>query len=395
MSQSRKTVFLLVAITALIAILITPSLSSPKTTTVLPNITPTHLLSAQSTALPPITHFESRIAWFYKPVKNEELSQLVDRYAFFILTRNDETERDQLIAMGAPKPILQYFRFDAIEDPGSCTAQPFRNQVAYFPGDFCMISEDHPDWFLLDQYGQKIWENESGKDYFHMDPGNPGWRDFFLGRVKENMADVNWDGVFLDNLEISLARLESRGRIPRRYPNDQSYRAAIQSFLQYMREEYFTEQGKFIFANLIAQHNESDRLDNLEFLDGIMHESWSVSKSKGYYPIKTWESQMLLAEQTQQAGKFIILVSQGDKDDLRKERFTFASYLLVAQGSAAFRYANSDRYNEIWWYDNYALDLGQPLGPRYKQGELWYRDFTNGRVIVNPKTHEAEIFVTK
>ena len=43
---------------------------------------------------------------------------------------------------------------------------------------------------------------------------------------------------------------------------------------------------------------------------------------------------------------------------------------------------------------NYDIDLGQPNGNRYKRGDTWRRDFANGYVEVNPKTHQAVIELT-
>ena len=51
----------------------------------------------------------------------------------------------------------------------------------------------------------------------------------------------------------------------------------------------------------------------------------------------------------------------------------------------------SDDYREISLYENYSLELGAALGPRYKDGTFWRRDFTNGMVLVDPKTNSAEI----
>ena len=68
-----------------------------------------------------------------------------------------------------------------------------------------------------------------------------------------------------------------------------------------------------------------------------------------------------------------------------------ASYLLVADENAYFRYADSDNYREISLYENYSLDLGAALGPRYQDGTVWRRDFTNGTVLVDPKAKSAEI----
>ena len=98
-----------------------------------------------------------QLAWFYKPPTAEELKALPKHFETFILTKNDEDERDELKAQGVEAPFLQYISFDVIIDPGSCTAQPWRNQAADRPGDFCYISDNHPDWFMLDADGNRYF----------------------------------------------------------------------------------------------------------------------------------------------------------------------------------------------------------------------------------------------
>src|SRR6186713_768849 len=71
-----------------------------------------------------------RLAWFYKPPKDKNLTPLAKFFQVFVLTKADEQVRDQLKSLGVQAPIMQYLRFDAIEDPGSCSARPHRNQVA-------------------------------------------------------------------------------------------------------------------------------------------------------------------------------------------------------------------------------------------------------------------------
>jgi hypothetical protein len=87
----------------------------------------------------------------------------------------------------------------------------------------------------------------------------------------------------------------------------------------------------------------------------------------------------------------MILVAPGSQADANRQNFAFASYLLISNGKAAFRYSNSDIYREVWLYNNYQVDLGTPLGPRYQSGSLWRRDFTKGFVTVDPISHAATI----
>jgi hypothetical protein len=87
------------------------------------------------------------------------------------------------------------------------------------------------------------------------------------------------------------------------------------------------------------------------------------------------------------------LVAQGAKDDLQKQQFAFASYLLLTDGNTSFRYADGNNYREPWWYTNYEIDLGRPLGLLYSQDGVWIRNFEHGLVTVNPSNHTGEITI--
>ena len=339
---------------------------------------------------------ETQLAWFYKPPFDEnDLFMLAHEFDFFILTRGDEIERDQLLTLGAQQPILQYLRFDTIHALEDCEARPRRNQVAYRAGDYCAISRNHPDWFLLNREGERIYQSFEDQTYVMMDPGSPGWRAFFLERVRDSQSDPNWGGVFLDNFEVTFAFRELDDQIPIAYTDEARYLAASQGMLEYLRREYFQPNQKPLFANIAARKDDANWMVYITNLDGAMHEGWAVDWPNRFRPAAEWETQMMLAEKTQAAGKFIILVSQGTQADVELQRFAYASYLLVNNGQAAFRYGNSANYREVWFYSNYYSDLGPPLGPRYLEGVVWRRDFVRGSVMVNPETHEASIIAEK
>ncbi|MFM8319615.1 MAG: putative glycoside hydrolase, partial [Chloroflexota bacterium] len=339
--------------------------------------------------------FEIRHAYYYKPPENLSTPELAGKFNFFILSKGNETFRDELLAAGGRRPILQYIRFEAIHNPGpdNCTATPWRNNAAFKPGDFCAISRDHPDWFLLDANGSRIVDSYQNEAFYVMDPGNPGWQQFFIQRVQETQADPNWDGVFLDNVEVTLNFRQQDNEVPPKYPTDAEYWAANQGFLKVMYEQYFKPNGKLLLANIVSRKDEALFPSYLTYLDGAMHEGWSIDNPNRWRPVSTWEKQMLLAEQAQANGKFLVLVGQGTQADSELQRFAYASFLLVTNGSAAFRYGNSASYRQAWWYDNYTLPLGAPTGPRYKDGAAWRRDFTNGTVMVDPTNHLSEIQV--
>jgi hypothetical protein len=131
----------------------------------------------------------------------------------------------------------------------------------------------------------------------------------------------------------------------------------------------------------------------LEYLDGAMIESFAVGWNGSHRSLPEWLLQMNLAETAQKRGKLVVLVAQGSQPDTARQKFAFASYLLVNEGYAFFRYADADGYRRIWLYENYEIDLGKPLGSRYLHGFVWRRDYEKGYVIVDPLQRTATIEV--
>jgi hypothetical protein len=343
--------------------------------------------AASQTAIMPAETIN--IAHFFKPPQGMDVATAVKTFNSIILTNGDHTYRNQLLANGFSSAIPQYFRSDAIQDPGSCTANPLNNQAAYKVGDFCYISQNHPDWFLLDQYGRRITVT-SGGDYYRMDPANAGWRQFILSRVLESQNQHGWTSLFLDNVEAGLSKFY--GPKPVKYPDNPSYQAAVAGFLQYLHVNYSQKYGRTIVGNIVARADDAVWFNYLQYLDGAMQERFAVNWDEtSYLSASKWAGDLAFMEKTQANGKFVILVAPGNLSDLKRQNFAFASYLLMNQGRAAFRYSTDDSYRESWLYDNYKVKLGSPLGPRYQQGDYWRRDFKNGYVIVDPINHNATI----
>ena len=358
-------------------------------------------------ALATISH-GIQLAWFYKPPRSGDLNSLFHYFDTFILTKNDERQRDTLKAMGVDSGILRYLRLDAIQDPGSCTAQPFSNQVADQIGDFCQISAEHEDWFLLDTQGNRI-EYEG---YYMMDPANQAWREFWLERASRSEDQAGWDGIFLDNyLEranetntslrwdgLFLDNVTAEAPIIDGEATDHSmnitherYQEGVESFLEYLSQNYFKPEGLPVYANLVGIEADDIWFSYLQYIDGVMAETWAVDWQNRYHSVENWNRDLLRVERAMGEGKSVLLVAQGERDDLDRQAFAFASYMLIANDLASFRYANYDAYDDVWLYDNYSLELVAPLGQRYYVAGEWRRDFEFGRVSVDPFFHIGTI----
>jgi Hypothetical glycosyl hydrolase family 15 len=390
---SRAVLWILgISLAIVIVILIALRLSSVETpipTKIQPPSNRTSSFSlTPSSRIDPNPFQKVRLAWFYKPPDDQLLPVLAEKFDLFILTHKDEAERDALKSLGVKSPIYLYLQILEIKVPGSCDETPQGNQAAYQVGDFCEISAKHPDWFLLDQNGSRIIENNS----VSMDPGNMEYRAFWLQRARTLLEQYHWDGLFIDNLEASMSELTMNGIVPAKYPDDASYQAAIEGFLKYIRDNYFASRRQPILANIISIQAWNMWLDYLQYLDGAMIEAFAVGWNHDYRSVSDWEKQVAASDEALSRRKKLILVAQANESDPNRQQFAFASYLLIANNNTYFRYADgSDGYRELSLYENYNLDLGNPVSARYKQGSFWRRDFTNGYVLVDPGQHTAEI----
>jgi hypothetical protein len=337
----------------------------------------------------PYENYQTGFAWFYKPPEQSLWPLLPVYYDFFILTHRDEEARDTLRNMGINAPFYQYLLFTQIHDPGDCEKRPRGNQVAYKAGDFCQISANHPDWFLTDMFGNRI-KNED--NYYHMDPANPGYQVFWVERALEMQNRFEWDGLFIDNVEASLSKYLYKLSPPRQHLSDASLQAATSGFLEYIQVN-LRAHNRPVFANIISIQDSQIWLDYLKYLDGAMLENFAVDWLDSHLSVREYESQINKLVKSQQMGKTIILVAQGEKTDLARQEFAYATYLLVNEGRAYFRYTNSKTYNEVWQYANYDIALGNPIGPAYQQGDEWIRLFEHGQVIANPGEKNAEIIM--
>jgi hypothetical protein len=339
------------------------------------------------------TYKALKLGFFYGlPVDQMDPKLLVDNIRLYISSIGLEDERDILRRLGSNVPYFQYVLFSEIENPGSCEVKPFSDHVADKIGDFCRIDIENPEWFLTTNNGDRIHTEPPYDSYWILDPGNQSWREFWLSRMQAR-ENLGWDGIFLDNLE-GRHRDDDLILNKAQYIDEASYQQATVQFLKYIYE-YFSSKNIPVFANIIAVAEISDWTQFLPYLDGAMLEDFAMDWDSGYYSVQRWEQQLEIARITQAMGKEIILVSQGDQGDIDRQEFALASYLLIQDGKAYFRYTKLGSYSEFWMYNNYLQDPGQPLGSMYQEGDYWLRNFEYGYVMVNPATHTADIVITQ
>ncbi|MFA9566413.1 MAG: putative glycoside hydrolase [Acidimicrobiales bacterium] len=329
------------------------------------------------------------MAWFYKPPPGVDAAKLARDYDVFVLTKNDEHFRDQLKAADPSVSVLQYVLSTEIEDPGG--GSPQSNQVAWNPGDFNGLLADHPDWFLRNPDGGRQTRWFGSQQVSYMDPASPGWQHWFAQRLLTYNNAHGWDGVFLDNVELSLTKRQREGLVPAAHPTDQAWQNAMVSFLGHIRS-VLGAHGKTVWGNGIEWSGGQSVLDRYAGqLDGMMAESFGTDWHGRPRLGSAWEKEIGRAERLTAIGDHSLLVAQGSRNDTATFRYAYASYLLVAGPTVSFRYAHHSAYHQRWWYEAYDQALGRPTGARYRQGVGWRRGFEHGSVVVDPQQGTASI----
>jgi hypothetical protein len=342
----------------------------------------------------PVARTGRSLGWFYRPPTGSDAASLTGTFDRYILTHGDEATRDALRAAGQSGPMLMYLRFEGIMNPVHVT-WPWLNNVAYQAGDFATISRQHPDWFLLDAAGRRVvagtTDGIADSDVYLMDPGNAGWRTFLITRAQGMMNTYGWDGLFLDDIELSLAKRQRYSQIPAKYPTDASWAKANLQMLTWLKDRL--GGTRLVEANLIEQRTQNDPQwhTDIDQLSGGMREGWLGWSDSDYLSPSQYALALDQVTQSQKAGKHVWLVAVGSQANTARALYTYASYLLVDDGLTSFRYTNPDNYDAVWPYAMYGRDLGAPLGGRYLSGAIWKRNFSNGTVSVNPTTHVAAV----
>ena len=215
------------------------------------------------------------------------------------------------------------------------------------------------------------------------------WPEWFPCFVKNEVLDTGlWDGIFYDMVdsEISWA---NKGDIDLNNDHKKDNPTWANSEWQKGIVKLLKKSRQVFGGNKIIVINGSSVKDYQPYINGRMFEDFPTP----WQGTGKWRDSMdALKRNANQVGyaNFFIINSLGNQNDFKKVRFGLTSSLLA---DAYFSYNNSiQRHEALWWYDEYDINLGSPLGQaqdalntksvQYQPG-VWRRDFTNGIALVN------------
>jgi hypothetical protein len=300
----------------------------------------------------------------------------------YIVLQAWETER--AAALKAANPKLQVLVYQNL---GAMTYGTGPHGLSSSGVNYAEATTGHPEWFLTEANGTRI--PEDGYSYLWMaDIGIPTYQEQWTANVIHLLQSGPWDGVLMDDTNLTPRfHVHPQSRIAK-YPNDATYQAAVRSMIAYAGPA-IQAAGKLAMPN-IGSWTEYPGVaaEWLQFVSGGMDEmfaKWSDVPGEGYRSGADWKTQLEEIQTTERMGKRFLAITQTAASDTRAIRYGWASALLAASGNTAFM-AASNYYEELW-SNEYEVAIGEPTSSAVPiAGGAWKRTFANGLVVVNPTT---------
>ncbi len=200
--------------------------------------------------------------------------------------------------------------------------------------------------------------------------------------LSEVLLDSIWKGYFMDNSGANISwvyenkpfqfDINNDGRANSAIEIDNAWYAGVRTFLMTIRNQ----RGK----DFIMVGNKGS-VEYMDILDGKFFEDWP-NDYLGSKENKGWNQSMENAMKMEAFGKKYIFFQMKPPTDFQ---YTLASSLLL------------DNVYVVVGQDNDMIspllkaNLGPPLGPFGKEGDIYYRDYKNARIIVRPSNNSARI----
>lgn len=264
----------------------------------------------------------------------------------------------------------------------------YKDIMARSPGsdDWDMVNT-HEDWFLHDINGNRLVNKYFG--WYAMDVGNLGWRNYLASWVNDKLVNnPSVDGVMTDDTwEDFFAG--SGGYNPWTVPLADvpvsiktSWHSNMIATLSLIKQ---TIGAKLLIPNTTDNYDYVNVGDGKVY-EGFIHPDWWPSSQ-----IATdWDSEAETLKFLSQQGKYVLAISGTTTTDPAVLHDTlmycWASYLLGNSGpNAAFAFNNIySADGSRGYYPEFAVSLGFAINDYYQFQSVYSRDFSVGKVLVNP-----------
>jgi|GEM_PF-856644 len=270
------------------------------------------------------------------------------------------------------------------------------------PFGYTYCNQHHPEWFLLNQFGQRV---RFGGTLYMMDIGNPACALRAASRIRERFVHTN---IALFSLKLDNLIDFTHNHPNQRYPTTASRLAAVVKYFLILRRELEMYGPPLLLANVAAKPYTRNWIHTYllrqGFVDGVFIEQafttiYGLPIPATYLRFSGWEQQLQTLAETPDKVRIYYSGYTIDPARMRPMKLYAMASFLLGNNENAYLYLDKHYYEgtpfgrqRSWRPDaDFDVPLGQPTGPYQVffrssdyAGGLYYRPFENGFVLVNP-----------
>ncbi len=265
--------------------------------------------------------------------------------------------------------------------------QPTGEYLAYIKGDE-WVREWPGDGVVRDEWfyhvaGQRVYWCAWG--WYLADSDNPGWRDWWIAQVQDELAINKATGLFADSVSVPnfLGSDDWRPPLPE---YDEAFEAGwtrrVEDWMDWVRSSFGDQYVLIVNAGMGVTSREAT---DYSLADGVMIEGFAGWGEYDRFEIGDWQLQLNRVLNLVNQDRVVIL--QSYMQDSPERLWVLANYLLV---KGAHTYINLEISQDVEWFPEYDLPIGTPLTappPSIEQAQnsagLYARPYSNGLVLVN------------
>jgi hypothetical protein len=245
-----------------------------------------------------------------------------------------------------------------------------------------------PAWLLRDSSGALLTRSDGNGDEM-LDPGNVAYQNAAAANLIGVADREGWNGVMLD--EINETWQWTMARRPANYPDQRSWDNALIAFVHNVcgqlakaGRQCVTNTGDYAtdasFWNQVTDDNSGSMQEFFVAQDTALGNHPAVATIENGW----WQPSENRLIESQSAGKDSLFHAYAA--NAAEVRYALGSYLLAWQGYGTFA-ASTDYLgdSDAWTADfTTAHSFGAPLDTYQASGQLLWRRFQHGYVVVNP-----------
>ena len=226
------------------------------------------------------------------------------------------------------------------------------------------------EMYLHDEAGERCgfgWASEEWNhgEIYAMDPRNPDWVELIVSFYGTVLAQPQHDGIIVDMV------VEKQYWCPT--ISDEEWIEATTAI--YEKIDELNTGDKLVIFNAGACLTDIDAYG--AYFDGYVMENFMGDQ------LQTSYSEGLEAGDTPYLVIYAVDTDDTGAVDMNKMRLGLTLSLLFDNTYFAYDFGPRD-HGQAWWYSEYDVELGEPLGEYYEVDGAYWREYENGYVVSAP-----------